>query len=136
MSEKPSNRKVTPGSHSKSHYWTLQCQVESGWEELWEWYCFEHGALGTEQRSSPEGFQSVTYFPEHPSSSLNSLQLQFNASFAGDLEAVRSCALNFREEEDWQSNWKPFFKPGQIGSSLEVLPPGLSATESRRMKCF
>ena len=132
LSEKPSGRKVTPGSHSKSHYWTLQCQVESGWEELWEWYCFEHGALGTEQRSSPEGFQSVAYFPEHPSSSIKNLHQQFNASIVGNLEAVRILALNFREEEDWQSNWKPFFKPVQIGKTLEVLPPWLSAMESGR----
>ena len=130
LSEKPSSPKDTPGSHSRSHYWILQCQVESGWEELWEWYCFEHGALGTEQRSSPEGFQSVAYFPKHPSSSLKSLHQQFNASIAGNLEAVRILALNFREEEDWQSNWKPFFKPVQIGNTLEVLPPWLSSTES------
>ncbi len=115
LSEKPSGPKDTHGSPSHSHYWTLQCQVESGWEELWEWYCFEHGALGTEQRSAPEGFQSVAYFPEDPSSSL-----------------VRIHALNFREEEDWQSNWKPFFKPVQIGNTLEVLPPWLSSTESSR----
>ena len=132
LSEKPSGPKDTPGSHSKTHYWTLQCQVESGWEELWEWYCFEHGALGTEQRSSPEGFQSVAYFPEHPSGSIKSLHQQFNASIAGNLEAVRILALNFREEEDWQSNWKPFFKPVQIGKTLEVLPPWLSSTESSR----
>ena len=132
LSEKPSGPKDTPGSHSHSHYWTLQCQVESGWEELWEWYCFEHGALGTEQRSSPEGFQSVAYFPEHPSSSIKSLHQQFNASIAGNLEAVRIRALNFREEEDWQSNWKPFFKPVQIGKTLEVLPPWLSAIENSR----
>ena len=132
LSEKPSGPKDTPGSHSKTHYWTLQCQVESGWEELWEWYCFEHGALGTEQRSSPEGFQSVAYFPEHPSGSIKSLHQQFNASIAGNLEAVRILALNFREEEDWQSNWKPFFKPVQIGKTLEVLPPWLSSTESTR----
>ena len=132
LSEKPSGPKDTPGSHSKTHYWTLQCQVESGWEELWEWYCFEHGALGTEQRSSPEGFQSVAYFPEHPSGSIKNLHQQFNASIAGNLEAVRILALNFREEEDWQSNWKPFFKPVQIGKTLEVLPPWLSSTESTR----
>ena len=132
LSEKPSGPKDTPGSPSHSHYWTLQCQVESGWEELWEWYCFEHGALGTEQRSAPEGFQSVAYFPEDPSSSLKSLHQQFNASIAGNLEAVRIHALNFREEEDWQSNWKPFFKPVQIGNTLEVLPPWLSSTESSR----
>jgi len=132
LSEKPSGPKDTPGNHSKTHYWTLQCQVESGWEELWEWYCFEHGALGTEQRSSPEGFQSVAYFPEHPSGSIKSLHQQFNASIAGNLEAVRILALNFREEEDWQSNWKPFFKPVQIGKTLEVLPPWLSSTESTR----
>ena len=132
LSEKPSGPKDTPGSHSKTHYWTLQCQVESGWDELWEWYCFEHGALGTEQRSSPEGFQSVAYFPEHPSGSIKSLHQQFNASIAGNLEAVRILALNFREEEDWQSNWKPFFKPVQIGKTLEVLPPWLSSTESTR----
>jgi len=132
LSEKPSGPKDTPGIHSKTHYWTLQYQVESGWEELWEWYCFEHGALGTEQRSSPEGFQSVAYFPEHPSSSIKSLHQQFNASIAGNLEAVRILALNFREEEDWQSNWKPFFKPVQIGNNLEVLPPWLSSTESSR----
>ena len=132
LSEKPSGPKDTPGSHSKTHYWTLQCQVESGWDELWEWYCFEHGALGTEQRSSPEGFQSVAYFPEHPSGSIKNLHQQFNASIAGNLEAVRILALNFREEEDWQSNWKPFFKPVQIGKTLEVLPPWLSSTESTR----
>ena len=132
LSEKPSGPKDTPGSPSHSHYWTLQCQVESGWEELWEWYCFEHGALGTEQRSSLEGFKSVAYFPEHPSSSIKSLHQQFNASIAGNLEAVRILALNFREEEDWQSNWKPFFKPVQIGNTLEVLPPWLSATENGR----
>ena len=132
LSEKPSGPKDTPGNHSKTHYWTLQCQVESGWEELWEWYCFEHGALGTEQRSSPEGFQSVAYFPEHPSGSIKNLHQQFNASIAGNLEAVRILALNFREEEDWQSNWKPFFKPVQIGKTLEVLPPWLSSTESTR----
>ena len=132
LSEKPSGPKDTPGSPSHSHYWTLQCQVESGWEELWEWYCFEHGALGTEQRSAPEGFQSVAYFPEDPSSSLKSLHQQFNASIAGNLEAVRIHALNFREEEDWQSNWKPFFKPVQIGNTLEVLPPWLSSTENSR----
>ena len=132
LSEKPSGPKDTLGSPSHSHYWTLQCQVESGWEELWEWYCFEHGALGTEQRSAPEGFQSVSYFPEDPSSSLKSLHQQFNASIAGNLEAVRILALNFREEEDWQSNWKPFFKPIQIGNTLEVLPPWLSSTEISR----
>ena len=132
LSEKPSGPKNTPGSPLHSHYWTLQCQVESGWEELWEWYCFEHGALGTEQRSAPEGFQSVAYFPEHPSSSIKSLHQQFNASIAGNLEAVRIRALNFREEEDWQMNWKPFFKPVQIGNTLEVLPPWLSSTESSR----
>ena len=132
LSEKPSGPKDTPGSPSHSHYWTLQCQVESGWEELWEWYCFEHGALGTEQRSAPEGFQSVAYFPEDPSISLKNLHQQFNASIAGNLEAVRIHALNFREEEDWQSNWKPFFKPVQIGNTLEVLPPWLSSTESSR----
>ena len=132
LSEKPSGPKDTPGNHSKTHYWTLQCQVESGWDELWEWYCFEHGALGTEQRSSPEGFQSVAYFPEHPSGSIKNLHQQFNASIAGNLEAVRILALNFREEEDWQSNWKPFFKPVQIGKTLEVLPPWLSSTESTR----
>ena len=132
LSEKPSGPKDTPGSPSHSHYWTLQCQVESGWEELWEWYCFEHGALGTEQRSAPEGFQSVAYFPEDPSISLKNLHQQFNASIAGNLEAVRIHALNFREEEDWQSNWKPFFKPVQIGITIEVLPPWLSSTESSR----
>ncbi len=132
LSEKPSGPKDTPGSSSHSHYWTLKCQVESGWEELWEWYCFEHGALGTEQRSAPEGFQSVAYFPDDPSSSLKSLHQQFNASIAGNLEAVRIRALNFTEEEDWQSNWKPFFKPIQIGNTLEVLPPWLSSTESNR----
>ena len=132
LSEKPSGPKDTPGSPSHSHYWTLQCQVESGWEELGEWYCFEHGALGTEQRPAPEGFQSVAYFPEYPSSSIKSLHQQFNASIAGNLEAVRILALNFREEEDWQSNWKPFFKPVQIGNTLEVMPPWLSSTESSR----
>ena len=132
LSEKSSDCPDSPGSHSKTHYWTLQCQVESGWDELWEWYCFEHGALGTEQRSSPEGFQSVAYFPEHPSGSIKNLHQQFNASIAGNLEAVRILALNFREEEDWQSNWKPFFKPVQIGKTLEVLPPWLSSTESTR----
>ena len=132
LSEKPSGLKDTPGSPSHSHYWTLQCQVESGWEELWEWYCFEHGALGTEQRSAPEGFQSVAYFPEDPSISLKNLHQQFNASIAGNLEAVQILALNFREEEDWQSNWKPFFEPVQIGNTLEILPPWLSSTESSR----
>ena len=132
LSKKPSARPDTSGIHSKTHYWTLQCQVESGWEELWEWYCFEHGALGTEQRSAPEGFQSVAYFPEHPSSSIKNLHQQFNASIAGNLKAVRILALNFREEEDWQSNWKPFFKPVQIGKTLEVLPPWLNSTESNR----
>ena len=132
LSEEPSGPKDTPGSDAHSHYWILHCQVESGWEELWEWYCFEHGALGTVQRSAPEGFQSVAYFPEDHSSSLKSLHQQFNASIAGNLEAVHILALNFRVEEDWQSNWKPFFKPVQIGNTLEVLPPWLSSTESSR----
>ena len=132
LSEKPSDPKDSTRSPSHSHYWVLQCQVESGWEELWEWYCFEHGALGTEQRSNTEGFLSVAYFPEDPSISLKNLHQQFNASIAGNLEAVRIHALNFREEEDWQSNWKPFFKPVQIGNTIEVLPPWLSSTESSR----
>ncbi|MDP7139783.1 MAG: 50S ribosomal protein L11 methyltransferase [SAR324 cluster bacterium] len=118
------------GSPQQKYYWSLRCRIKLEWEELWDWFCFEHGALGTEQRVTENGNETLAYFPEKNSKPLQTLHHDFNTSISGDAGGVQLLELIQCEEEDWQSNWKPFFKPVRIGRNLQVMPPWFNTNET------
>ena len=130
MTENPSSLADASGNKTKRHYWILRCRAQLDWEELWDWFCFEHGALGTEIRITETGQESHAYFLEKDSQTLKNLHLTFNESVSGGPHVVQFLELIQSQEEDWQSNWKPFFQPIQIGEVLEVTPPWLRDQKS------
>ncbi len=78
----------------------------------------------------------IVYLPKNVqgAQTLAAVSSVVRALKADDAEAVwagwRSAAAAFLEE-DWENNWKQYYKPIQVGKHLVVVPPGRSM-KSRR----
>jgi ribosomal protein L11 methyltransferase len=106
----------------KQTYFEICCTLPFEAEELWSWYCFENGALGVETiLESPTELTLRISFQNKPLGGAEKLVDDFHNKT--DSEAT----IKIREEgirpvENWQANWREYFRPLKVGQSLIILP--------------
>ena len=103
-------------------YFSFCCTIPAELVELWNWFCFEKGALGTEtlQESSLESRLKI-FYPKKPDGGAQKLFECFQSELNAKLEII------IHEEgshpvENWQANWREHFHPVKVGQSLIILP--------------
>jgi ribosomal protein L11 methyltransferase len=91
-------------------------------------FLMEQGATGLEEeaREDSEGIVLKTYFPrdgreKRAIAGLHRYMRSLRTLFSKKVSCRVSTAVI--PEQDWGENWKQFFKPVRIGSTLVVFPP-------------
>ena len=90
--------------------------------ELWNWFCFEKGALGTEtlQGSSLESRLKI-FYPKKPEGGAQILFECFKREMNAEL-VIRIHEEGIHQVENWQAIWREHFQPVNFGHSLIILP--------------
>ena len=109
-------------SSCKETYFEISCVVPSSLSELWNWFCFEKGALGiqTIEDSIAESKFKI-FFDKRPIGGAKKLVDVFNIEISKD-QNIKIIEEITRPVENWQENWNLHFPPVYIGKSLIVLP--------------
>ncbi|PCI30723.1 MAG: hypothetical protein COB67_00805 [SAR324 cluster bacterium] len=104
-------------------YWevTIECAVDCF--EIVSYFLFEAGAEGVEELNQSETLitAKVFFLSSIPDPALLLEKLQ--AEHADAMGNLSSLAIEKKEVEDWQSNWKIHFKPLAVGKSFCIRPP-------------
>ena len=103
-------------------YFSFCCSIPAEFVELWNWFCFEKGALGTEtlQESSLESRLKI-FYPKKPDGGAQNLFECFQSELNAKLE-IRIHEEGSYPVENWQANWREHFHPVKVGQSLIILP--------------
>ncbi len=110
-------------------YFSFCCTIPAELVELWNWFCFEKGALGTEtlQESSLESRLKI-FYPKKPDGGAQNLFECFQREMNAKLEIIIHDEGS-HPVENWQSNWREHFHPVKVGQSLIILPSWKSGIE-------
>ena len=113
--------KNTQFSH-KETFFEIHCVVPSRSSELWNWYCFEKGALGiqTMEESISESTFRI-FFKKRPIGGAKKLIDVFHIEISKG-ENIKILEEFISPFENWQENWNEHFSPIFIGKSLIILP--------------
>ena len=103
-------------------YFSFCCTIPAELVELWNWFCFEKGGLGTEtlQESSLESRLKI-FCPQKPDGGAQKLFECFKREMNAKLE-IRIHEEGIHPFENWQANWREHFHPVKVGQSLIILP--------------
>ena len=103
-------------------YFSFCCTIPAELVELWNWFCFEKGALGTEtlQESSLESRLKIFYLKK-PDGGAQKLFECFQREMNAKLE-IRIHEECIHQVENWQRNWCEHFHPVKVGQLLIILP--------------
>ena len=72
----------------RGRYRKIRCLIKPSWEELWCWYCFEHGALGTVTLQPGNPREELVYFIEDSTIAGGTLCNLFNQEIGKLADAV------------------------------------------------
>ena len=104
-------------------YWEVVLECINEDFELLSYYLFENDAQGVEELSNDESntrlkvfFTDIKVMPE---TIIASIESQNNFS-EGRLKVI---TVDRKPVENWQTNWKSFFKPLYIGDEFVIRPP-------------
>jgi len=113
--------KNTQFSH-KETFFEIHCVVPSRSSELWNWYCFEKGALGI-QTMEESTFESTfrIFFDKKPIGGAKKLVDAFHIEISKE-KNIKILDEIIRPVENWQENWNEHFSPLFVGKSLIILP--------------
>jgi len=104
-----------------AHYWSGRFRVPLDTEDLWNWHCFESGALGIETLAEGSaGVEVRVFFGAEGSEALQTLEAGFRSQFA---QTVEELEILHPPIEDWQANWREHFRPVEVGETLTIAPP-------------
>lgn len=93
-------------------------------EDLWSNFCFEEGASGIENMEENDSeIQVRVFFEEQGADFVQALIPRFCAQFQISDPAIRLLKVEVLPYEDWQSGWKDYFLPINVGKSFTVCPP-------------
>ncbi len=108
---------------SKS-YLELSVELPRLQEDLWSAFCFEENALGIEIVNELETrLQMRVFFENQDIRLVKKLPQQFCQFYQQPLGTIQLLALERYPYEDWQSAWKQYFLPTNVGQSFTICPP-------------
>ena len=103
-------------------YYEISCTLDVEFEELWSWFCFEKDALGVETMAeSPTMLTLRIFFKNKPLGGAVKLVDDFHNKTASE-KAIIISEEGFHLVENWQANWRKYFRPVKVGQSLIILP--------------
>ena len=103
-------------------YFEICCTLPAEAEELLSWFCFDKGAHGIETlaESSIERTLRI-FFEDKPAGGGQKLVNDFRSETASNSE-IKIIEESIRPFENWQVNWRKFFRTVKVGQSLIILP--------------
>jgi ribosomal protein L11 methyltransferase len=110
-------------NNKETCYWEviLECLNEDF--ELLSYYLFENDAQGVEEISNDKSITKLKVFFSDlkvmPETIIASIDSQSNFS-EGTIKVI---SVDRKPVENWQTNWKSFFKPLYIGDEFVIRPP-------------
>lgn len=109
---------------NNKNYLELWLTVEKSQEDLWSAFCFDMGASGIETlEEQKRAVQVRVFFENHEQEFVETLPKTFCERYSLPSEAIQLIKVEAQPYEDWQSNWKEYFLPVDIGQSFTVCPP-------------
>ena len=84
----------------RGRYRKIRCRIKPFWEELWGWYCLEHGALGTVTLQPGNPREELIYFIEESTIAGGTLCSIFNQVIAKLADTVMLLEEELIKEED------------------------------------
>lgn len=113
-------------------YWEITLECANQDFELISYYLFEYGAQGVEELNNDESKTSLkVFFSEMkalPETIISFIESQYDFS-SGSIKVV---AIDKKPIENWQTNWKKFFKPIFIGDEFVIRPPWEAAISGKK----
>jgi ribosomal protein L11 methyltransferase len=109
-------------SSIKQTYFEICCTLAFEDEELWSWFCFEKGALGVETMAEfPTELTLRIFFQHKPLGGAEKLVDDFRNETTSEA-TIKISEEGIRPFENWQANWREYFRPVKVGQSLIILP--------------
>jgi len=103
-------------------YFEFCCTLAFEDEELWSWFCFGKGALGLETMAEfPTELTLRIFFQHKPLGGAEKLVDDFRNETASEA-TIKISEEGIRPFENWQANWREYFRPVKVGQSLIILP--------------
>jgi ribosomal protein L11 methyltransferase len=103
-------------------YFEFCCTLAFEDEELWSWFCFGKGALGVETMAEfPTELTLRIFFQHKPLGGAEKLVDDFRNETASEA-TIKISEEGIRPFENWQANWREYFRPVKVGQSLIILP--------------
>ena len=113
-------------------YWEVILECSNEDFELISYYLFEHGAQGVEELSNDDSKTSLkVFFSEMkalPETIISSIESQYD--FSSD--SIKVVTIDKKPVENWQTNWKTFFKPLFIEDEFVIRPPWEKAISGKK----
>ena len=109
-------------SNGGGTYFEFTCILPAVWEELWNWFCFEKGALGVQTiKETSSNITLRIFFNKKPVGGGKMLVDFFQKEISKEI-GIKILTESLRRVKNWQENWRENFKPIKIGKTLIVLP--------------
>ena len=109
-------------SSCKETFFETCCTVPAELEELWNWFCFEKGALGVETLAESSTEKTLRIFFENkPTGGAKKIFEDFQNEIFPESK-IKILEEAIRPVENWQANWREYFSPVKVGQSLIILP--------------
>jgi ribosomal protein L11 methyltransferase len=103
-------------------YFEICCTLAFEDEELWSWFCFGKGALGVETMAEfPTELTLRIFFQHKPLGGAEKLVDDFRNETTSEA-TIKISEEGIRPFENWQANWREYFRPVKVGQSLIILP--------------
>ena len=113
-------------------YWEVIFDCDEQDMDLFSCFLFENGASGIEEVSkSKSGIRMKVFFQGEDLPPERNL-IPAVSNFGEKPLGVKLVSSQKKLIEDWQSNWKEYFKPLEIGHQFLVLPPWSEASTARK----
>lgn len=104
-------------------YWEIILECSNDDFELLSYYLFEYGAEGVEELKTEHTKTRLKVFftdlKALPETVINSITSKYKFSS----ETIEIISTEKKPVENWQTNWKTFFKPLFIGDDFVIRPP-------------
>ncbi|MBF0287913.1 MAG: 50S ribosomal protein L11 methyltransferase [SAR324 cluster bacterium] len=105
-------------------YLELWVALSPGQVDVWSSFCFEENSSGIETIDDTESvLQMRVFFENQNIHTIRQLPDKFSKQYPNSGQSIQLLKLEERPYEDWQSAWKQYFLPVNIGQSFTVCPP-------------
>jgi ribosomal protein L11 methyltransferase len=106
-----------------SYYWEATVTSHTEITELLCFYLFEEGAVGVEEIQTTADATRIKAFFSFQGQDIETLLTSAFEQIHQHRDTIKVDLIEKKPVENWQANWKAFFKPLPVGDRFVIRPP-------------